>query len=70
MGREHPPIVFISGHASEKEESWASRTGAVAFLHKPFSDDSLLDAVRASISRTRAASPSAFEYSFMGAGEK
>jgi FixJ family two-component response regulator len=47
----HPPIVFISGHASAKDQTWATRSGAVAFLHKPFSDDSLLDAVRTSIDR-------------------
>ena len=50
---EHPPIVFISGHASRREESWASKGGAVAFLRKPFSDESLLQAVQESIARRR-----------------
>jgi FixJ family two-component response regulator len=54
MGREHPPIVFISGHATEKEQIWASTRGAVAFLRKPFSDESLLNAVRDSVARTEA----------------
>ena len=49
-----PPIVFISGHATEKDQTWATRSGAVAFLHKPFSDESLLNAVRESIDRGRA----------------
>jgi CheY-like chemotaxis protein len=44
-----PPVVFISGHATAKDQTWATRSGAVAFLNKPFSDESLLDAVRASI---------------------
>src|ERR1700728_4815653 len=39
MGREHPPVVFISGHAREKEQAWAATRGAVAFLRKPFSDE-------------------------------
>jgi FixJ family two-component response regulator len=47
-----PPIVFVSGHASENEQTWAMMKGAVAFLRKPFSDESLLKAVRHSIART------------------
>lgn len=54
MGREHPPIVFISGHATAKEETWAATGGAVAFLRKPFDDESLLKAVRDSVARARA----------------
>src|ERR1700722_10182004 len=27
LGREHPPIVFISGHATEKEQNWAAARG-------------------------------------------
>jgi FixJ family two-component response regulator len=53
LGREHPPIVIISGHATEKEQAWATRAGAVAFLRKPFSDEALLNAVRACIARAR-----------------
>jgi CheY-like chemotaxis protein len=47
------PIVFISGHATENEQTWAMMRGAVAFLRKPFSDESLLKAVRRSIARRR-----------------
>jgi CheY-like chemotaxis protein len=43
------PIVFISGNASENEETWAMMKGAVAFLRKPFTDESLLHAVRQSV---------------------
>jgi CheY-like chemotaxis protein len=35
------PIVFISGHATESEQTSAMMRGAAAFLHKPFSDESL-----------------------------
>jgi FixJ family two-component response regulator len=48
------PVIFISGHATENEQIWAMLKGAVAFLCKPFSDESLLKAVRHSIARTHA----------------
>jgi FixJ family two-component response regulator len=66
LGREHPPIVFISGHATEKDEAWAKRAGAVAFLRKPFSDESLLNAVRESIARSRGVIASPIVFSSMG----
>jgi len=47
-------IVFISGHATENEETWSMMRGAVAFLRKPFSDESLLAAVETAIARKRA----------------
>jgi CheY-like chemotaxis protein len=47
------PIVFISGHATENEQTWAKMKGAVAFLRKPFSDESLLDAVGKAIASKR-----------------
>ncbi len=43
------PTIFISGHATENEETWAKLKGAVTFLRKPFSDESLLKAIRHSI---------------------
>ena len=48
------PIILISGHATENEQTWAMTKGAVAFLRKPFSDESLLNALRESIARGRA----------------
>ena len=53
-GQRDRPIVFISGHASENEQTWAMMKGAVAFLRKPFSDEALLKAVRESIALGRA----------------
>jgi len=47
-------VVFISGHASGNEQKFATMTGAVAFLRKPFDDESLLKAVRESIARSAA----------------
>jgi CheY-like chemotaxis protein len=47
------PIVFISGHATENQQRSAMMRGAVAFLQKPFNDESLLTAIRESIVRGR-----------------
>ncbi|HEX4083574.1 MAG TPA: response regulator [Chthoniobacteraceae bacterium] len=58
----HPPIVFISGHAAEKDERWAMQKGAVAFLRKPFSDEALLEAVRECIARGRTETPILFNF--------
>jgi FixJ family two-component response regulator len=66
LGREHPPIVFISGHATEKEQTWAATAGAVAFLRKPFSDESLLNAVRNSVARSRDENTPAVLFSCFG----
>jgi DNA-binding response OmpR family regulator len=46
-------VVFISGHATENEETWSMMRGAVAFLRKPFSDESLVAAVETAIARNR-----------------
>jgi len=43
------PIVFITGQKDEDIRRQAFRQGAVKFLHKPFSDTDLLDAVKAAI---------------------
>jgi len=66
MGHEHPPIVFISGHATEKEQTWAATRGAVAFLRKPFSDELLLNAVRDSVARARAEATPTILFSYFG----
>jgi two-component system, LuxR family, response regulator FixJ len=42
------PIIFITAHASDKEaRSRALKAGAVGFLHKPFSEEALLNDVYA-----------------------
>jgi len=47
------PIVFISGHGDIPMAVRAVRAGAVDFLEKPFSDQTLLDRVQKSIELDR-----------------
>jgi len=39
------PTIFITAHDDEETRAAALRTGAVAFLVKPFEDDALLAAI-------------------------
>jgi FixJ family two-component response regulator len=48
---DHPPIIFITGHGDIPSSVQAIKHGAVDFLTKPFSDDDLMRAVRAALSR-------------------
>jgi len=41
------PVIFVTAQATEELRTQAMRDGAVAFLKKPFSDEELLDAIRA-----------------------
>lgn len=43
------PIVFISAHGEAGEKEQALAAGAIDFLYKPFSEDSLLRAIGAAI---------------------
>jgi FixJ family two-component response regulator len=40
------PIVFITAYPDEQTRAEALRGGAIAFLAKPFEDQSLLDAIK------------------------
>jgi FixJ family two-component response regulator len=45
------PVIFITAHGSDEGvRSRALKSGAVAYLVKPFSEDALLSAVRAALS--------------------
>ena len=48
---DHTPIVFITAHGETNASAEALRLGAVAFLRKPFSQESLLEAVRTALAR-------------------
>jgi len=43
------PIVFITAHFIEEEQTRAVEAGAVAFLSKPFTEQELLKAISASL---------------------
>jgi FixJ family two-component response regulator len=43
------PIVFITAHADDEQERRAMEAGAIRFLYKPFSQESLLQAVRSAL---------------------
>ena len=51
--RPYMPIIFITGHGDIPITVQAMKAGAVEFLTKPFSNDSLLRAIRSSIERSR-----------------
>ncbi len=42
---DHTPVIFVTAHGGNEISAEALRDGAVAFLRKPFSQESLLDAV-------------------------
>lgn len=43
------PIIILTAHGDEEARVQASRTGAVAFLRKPFDPEALLSAVEAAL---------------------
>ena len=51
--RPYMPIIFITGYGDIPMTVQAMKAGAVEFLTKPFSNDSLLRAIRSSIERSR-----------------
>jgi FixJ family two-component response regulator len=48
----HTPIIFITAEGGLEVSAEGQRGGAVAFLRKPFSQESLLTALRAALART------------------
>jgi FixJ family two-component response regulator len=53
--RSDMPIIFITGYGDVPMTVQAMKAGAVEFLMKPFSDETLLGAIRQAIERSRAA---------------
>ena len=52
-GRDHPPIVFLTGHGDIPSSVRAIRHGAVDFLTKPFGEADLMAAIGAALDRDR-----------------
>jgi FixJ family two-component response regulator len=46
------PIVFISAHDDKEAQARGLRGGAIAFLQKPFSEDSLLGAISVGLDKS------------------
>jgi FixJ family two-component response regulator len=51
--RPDMPIIFLTGHGDIPKTVKAIKAGAVEFLTKPFSDTTLLSAIRAAIDRSK-----------------
>ena len=47
----HTPIIFVSAYPEERYRTRALDAGAVAFLSKPFEEQSLVDCISAALSR-------------------
>jgi FixJ family two-component response regulator len=43
------PIIFITAHGDDAQRNQALEAGAVAFLHKPFYEEELLNAIDAAL---------------------
>ena len=52
---DNSPIILISGHADVPSGVRAMKAGAIDFLQKPFSDQTLLDIIHGALRRHRAA---------------
>jgi len=48
------PVIFITAHGSEVARSQALKEGAIDYLFKPFSEEALLTAIRAALTRNGA----------------
>ena len=49
VANSHIPIIFITAHEDDSQRSQALEAGAVAFLHKPFYEEELLNAIDAAL---------------------
>jgi FixJ family two-component response regulator len=50
-GYRRVPIIFITAHDNQDARAKALKAGAIAFLNKPFSEESLLTGIRSALAR-------------------
>ena len=48
----HTPVIFVTAFPEEKFKNRAMNAGAVAFLSKPFREDSLIECVKTALNST------------------
>jgi FixJ family two-component response regulator len=48
----HTPVIFVTAFPEDKFKNRAMNAGAVAFLSKPFREDSLIDCVKTALRST------------------
>lgn len=53
------PVVIMTGHADVAMAVQAMKAGAVEFIEKPFSDESMLEAIRSAMARPAGGQPAA-----------
>jgi two-component system response regulator FixJ len=53
------PVVVMTGHADVAMAVQAMKAGAVEFIEKPFSDESMLEAIRTAMARSGGGQPAA-----------
>jgi FixJ family two-component response regulator len=49
VANSHIPIIFMTAHEDAARRTQALEAGAVAFLHKPFYEEELLNAIDAAL---------------------
>jgi FixJ family two-component response regulator len=52
VANSHTPIIFITAHEDDDRRRQALEAGAVAFLHKPFYQEELLNAIDAALKKS------------------
>ena len=52
-GRDHPPVIFITGRADVRTSVRALKAGAIDFLTKPFTEQEFVAAVRVALDQDR-----------------
>ena len=60
--RHEMPIIFMTGHGDIPITVQAMKAGAVEFLTKPFSDETMLNAIRTALVRSKALLDRSVEY--------